>query len=84
MPGEYDFSFDGEAVRAFAQCDAREQRLLLDACEQVARHPFSSGDCPMRGEGGRENELLDLGDFVLTFWADHAVRIVRITAIERI
>ncbi len=84
MPVAYDFSFDGEAVRTFAQCDAREQRLLLDACEQVARHPASSGDCSMRGSDGRENELLDLGGFVLTFWSDHAVRVVRITAIERI
>ena len=84
MPVAYDLSFDGEAMRAFVQCDARQQRLLFDACEQVARHPFSSGDCPMRGSDGRENELLDLGEFVLTFWADHAVRVVRITAIERI
>ncbi len=68
---------------AFAQCSPPEQRLLLAACERVARHPFATGDCPMRGEHGRQNELLDLGEFVLTFWVDHAVRVVRIVAIER-
>ena len=83
MPGDYDFSLDREAVTAFAQCSAREQRFLLDACERLARHPFSTGDCPMPGEGGRENELLDLGEFVVTFWTDHAVRVVRVANIER-
>ena len=83
MPGEYDFSLDREAVMAFAQCNAREQRFLLDACGRLARYPFSKGDCSMRGEGGRESELLDLGEFVVTFWTDHAVRVVRIANIER-
>ena len=61
----------------------REQRRLLAALEELARHPFATGDCVLRGEYGRVNQLWDLGEFVITFWTDHAVRVVRIVTIER-
>jgi len=79
----YEYSLDREAVTAFASCSPREQRRLLVAFEQAARHPFSTGDSILPGEQGRENQLWDLGEFVITFWTDHAMRTVRIVTIDR-
>ncbi len=42
------------------------------------------GDYSFLTEDGRTNEVLDLGDFVVTYWTDHAVRVVRILVIERV
>ncbi len=80
----YEFSLDREAVVAFAASDGSEQRLLLGAFETIALHPFSAGDCHLRDDRGRDNQVMDLGSFVISFWADHAVRVVRITVIERV
>jgi hypothetical protein len=80
----YEYSLDQEAVTAFACCSPREQRRLLAAFAQVALHPFTTGDSILHGENGRENQLWDLGEFVITFWTDHAVRTVRIVTVDRI
>lgn len=80
----YEFSLDRDAVVIFAACTAAEPRFLLAAFEELARHPFSTGDCTLRGEHGRDNQVLDLDAFVIPFWTDHAVRVVRIAVIERV
>jgi hypothetical protein len=36
------------------------------------------------GKDGRELQLLDVGDFVITGWADDALKAVRILSIERV
>ncbi|MBI5771853.1 MAG: hypothetical protein HZA93_29040 [Verrucomicrobia bacterium] len=79
----YDFSLDREAVATFQAATVRERRLLFDACENLARHPFTRGDYSFVDANGRENHVIDLGDFVLTFWTDHAARMVRILKLER-
>ncbi len=80
----YDYSLDREAVVEFSKCSAREQRLPLTAFERLAEHPFSAGDCALRDARGRDNQILDLGEFVISFWSDHAARIVRVTVVERV
>jgi len=82
MPASYDYSLDREAVSVLMQRPASDQRFLLDAFDSLARHPFAVGDYAFVGANGRENQVLDLGGFVVTFWVDHAVRSVRILAVE--
>ena len=45
---------------------------------------FTEGDCVLRDAHGRDNQVLDLGGFVVSFWSDHAVQMVRITVVERV
>ena len=74
----YDFSLDREAVAVFLRGNARDRRLVFEACEGLARRPFTQGDYSFVDPEGRENQVIDLGEFVLTFWTDHAARMVRI------
>ena len=83
MPAGYDYSLDRSAVTVLAASSAREQRLLLAAFDQLAQHPHTRGDYSYTDSDGRTNEVLDLGGFIVTFWADHAVRLVRVLLIER-
>jgi len=84
MASSYGYSLDRDAVAALLEGSERERRLLVDACERIAQFPFSTGDFAMRGEDGRDVQLLDVGDFVITFWSDHAISTVRILTIERV
>ncbi|MBC8010508.1 MAG: hypothetical protein H7067_10475 [Burkholderiales bacterium] len=57
---------------------------LLEVINQVAAEPFRVGDLQQADPDGRTNEVLLLGDWLVTYWADHAVREVRVVALERV
>lgn len=84
MDAAYDYSLDREAVAVLLLCSGRDRRMLVAAFEQMARYPHSSGDFHHAGPDGREYQVFDIGDFVVTCWPDHAVKSVRILAIERV
>lgn len=84
MGAGFDYSLDREAVAVLLSCSVREQRFLTDAFSTLARFPAGTGDFAFRAGDGRENQIIDLGGFVVTFWTDHAVKVVRILAIERV
>lgn len=84
MTAPYGYSLDREAVAVLVLCSARERRLLLPAFEQLARYPHSVGDYCFLGSDGRECQVFDVGDFVITCWVDHAVRTVRVLSLERV
>lgn len=79
MSRSYDYSLDREAVAVLMWCSSREQRFLTDALSTPTRYPHAGGDYSFRGHDGRENRVIDLGGFVLTFWTDDAARIVRVS-----
>ena len=80
----YRFILDEEAVTAFPQFEPKEQAYLVRAFEDVAKHPLRSTLASMRDNDGRENFFIRIGEFLLTFQLDHAVRQVRVVGIERI
>ena len=83
MALDYDYSLDREAVVELLKCLPRERRLLVDAFATLARHPTTRGDYSFVSADGRENQVVDLGAFVVTYWTDHAARNVRILVLER-
>jgi hypothetical protein len=84
MGAAYGYSLDREAVACLLLCPARERRLLVAALEKMARYPLAIGDLREIGPDGREYQMFDIGDFVVTCWPDHAVKTLRILSIERI
>ena len=84
MDVAYGYSLDREAVASLLLCTARERRLLVAALEQMARFPFSTGDFNATGPDGRESQLFDIGEFIVTCWPDHAAKTLRILSIERV
>lgn len=83
MEAPYGYSLDREAVENLLQSSGRERRRLLAVFAGLGRHPFSLGDFQVVGADGRTWQLLDTGEFVGTFWSDHAARNVRILHLER-
>lgn len=62
----------------------REQQRLTIICRQLAGDPFGEGDYVTKDQTGRalQNRLLE--DWVVTYWADHAVKELRITEIVQV
>jgi hypothetical protein len=83
MASGYDYSLDREAVAELLKCTARERRVLVDAFEAITRHPTMAGDYSFRGTNGRDNQVVEVMGFMVTFWPDHSARLVRILALER-
>ena len=74
-----------EAAGEFAfRLSRREQRRLAAACRQLAGHPFREGDYVTRDHLGRVLQNLLVDDWVITYWADHAVKELRITEIVQV
>jgi hypothetical protein len=61
----------------------RQQALVLDLADQIARQPFQVSDYRSHDAAGREVENLLLDEYVFTYWIDHAVKEVRIVEIVR-
>ena len=61
-----------------------KQKKVLVLLFQIAEHPSQLGDYATDEEGGREIQHLMVGDWHFSFWADHAVRELRITEITEL
>jgi hypothetical protein len=80
----YRFVLDGEAVAMLIQCAPEEQAKLVQAFDQLARHPFPQGLATMIDGDGRENFIIRLDEFLVTFLHDHAVGEIRVADIDKI
>jgi hypothetical protein len=54
--------------------------LFLD---RLSENPGLTGDYQETDDIGRTVQIKILGDFALTYWADHAVREVKVVKIEK-
>ena len=54
---------------------------MITSLLQLAEHPIQSGDYFTREENGRDVQHLQLGDFLVSFWADDAGRELRVVDI---
>jgi hypothetical protein len=61
-----------------------KQKQVLRLLFQLAEHPGQLGDYATREEDGREIQHLLVGDWHFSFWADHAVRELRVTEIDEL
>jgi hypothetical protein len=57
---------------ALAATRGADTRRLLARLDEVKAEPFRWGDFQQLDSSGRINEVVLLGDWLLTFWSDHA------------
>jgi len=79
----YESQLSRPAAQFVITLPRRQQRLVLDLADQIARQPFGVGDYQTKDAAGRIVENLLLDAYVFTYWVDHSVREVRITEILR-
>ncbi len=60
------------------------QRKLIGLLYQLTDSPSQIGDYSESDETGREVQFILVRDLLIAFWADHAVRELRIVEIEEV
>ena len=62
---------------------SRDRARILDFIDSLADIPHQVGDYEEPDKDGRPVQIKIIGAYALTFWADHAVKEVRVTHIDR-
>jgi len=80
----YESYLSLDATKFVALLTKRQQKVVLDLADQIAKHPFQIGDYPTTDATGRRVENLLLDGYLFSYWVDHLVREVRISEIVRV
>jgi len=70
-----------EVLRSMPRAGRRRVEEFL---QRLTRQPSLSGDFEAPAEDGRTHQAKIVGDWLVSYWPDHAVREVRLSEIERI
>lgn len=60
-----------------------KRRVVISQIEKLANDPYTNGDYEVADATGRKNQVQVLHSFAITFWADHAVKELRIVDLTR-
>jgi len=83
-PSGYEPVLSGRASSSLVGLSKPKQKQVLRLLFQLSEHPGQLGDYATREEDGREIQHLMVGDWHFSFWADHAVRELRVTEIDEL
>lgn len=70
-----------EVLRSMPRVDRRRVEEFL---HRLTRRPSLPGDFESPAENGRTHQAKIVGDWLVSYWPDHAVREIRLSEIERI
>jgi len=60
-----------------------KRRMIISQIERLANNPYTVGDFEVTDWSGRKNQVQVLHGFSITYWADHAVKELRILDVTR-
>lgn len=81
---DYSSHLSAEAVAFVVSLPKRRQQTVLDIAERLAEQPQRISDFQSQDAVGRDIDNLQLGQYLFTYWIDHAVKEVRIIDIQKI
>ena len=67
-----------DVISILKTCRRQEQLLITRLFEELANNPFRTGDYVERDEIGRPIQVVIIGRYAVFFWADHAVKEVKV------
>lgn len=79
---DYEFWLSPEAIRTLLGSNRRLRTKIEDILKRVSSSPFEEPDFRERSPDGRIYDVKCFGEIIVTYWVDHAVKEVRIIAIE--
>ncbi|MBL9189287.1 MAG: hypothetical protein JNK23_17525 [Opitutaceae bacterium] len=78
----YELVLHEDAARRLVAASRAEQRRVGMILERLKSAPSRAGDLQEHDKNGRINEVVVDGDWLVTFWVDHAGREIRVMRIE--
>jgi hypothetical protein len=67
-----------DVIEALRKCNAVDKSKITHLCDELSGNPFLPGDYAERDDIGRPIQVLIIGRHAVCFWADHAVKEVKI------
>ena len=80
----YDPVLSGPAVTTLLNAKRVKQRTLVQLIDKLSEFPGQLGDYTSVDDAGRVVQHVLIGDWLLSFWADHATRELRVTDIVEV
>jgi hypothetical protein len=80
----YEVILHERAWAALNAAKAAEKNRLLALLDEMRAAPFRSGDLQQIDETGRVYEVVLSGDWLVSFWSDHAVREIRVVNLQKV
>lgn len=80
----YEPVLSAKAAAFLVALPKARQRILIGLLFQLAENPFQVGDYSEPDDTGRSVQFMLVRDRLIAFWADHAVRELRIVDIEEV
>jgi hypothetical protein len=78
----YEVILHERAWETLAATKGATRQRLLALLDVVKAGPFRTGDFQQRDANGRVNEVILHGDWLVTFWSDHAVCEIHVVNLE--
>ena len=72
-----------EAAELLKSVATRSRRGIENFVDLLSGNPFKTGDYAEMDAAGRPIQIKILGNFAVAFWADHAVKEIKVVAIVR-
>ena len=72
-----------EAAELLKSVATRNRRGIENFVDSLSGNPFKTGDYAETDAAGRPIQIKILGNFAIAFWADHAVKEIKVVAIVR-
>ena len=80
----YELVLSEAATMALVAAPRTQQRRLSALLDRLKADPLRRGDLRELDAQGRVNEIFTEGDWIVTYWPDHAVREMCVVRIERV
>ena len=78
----YELYLRREAFEFLRRCRTADRDRLLTLLRTLANDPYRRGDFIERDRGGRAIEGLVFGRYAILYWADHAVKELKVVDIR--
>ena len=72
-----------EAIEALKATGGLQRKQLSTYIDQLGNNPDSAGDYTERDDTDRIIEIKVVGQYAITFWADHAAEEIKVVDIRR-
>lgn len=82
MIDPYEVFLRSEAISALRALPLRHRKLVSSFIDQLAADPFAEGDYQNSDASGRMLSIKVVGSSAITYWADHAVKEIKILDIR--
>ncbi len=70
-------------LRFLLSCRVRERNEIFAFLQQLASNPYQEGEQTERDASGRMHQIIGFRRWSIAYWADHAVKELRVVRIER-